>query len=246
MKIDFSCKKVLVTGATRGIGKVIADDLYSLGADVILTGTDRKVIDELNARKEDRKEYFCVDFSDVQSTNTFIASLEKHEKIDVCINNAGINRIDAFEDTKEKDFDDMVAVNLKGPYMVSRSVCKKMKERGYGRIVNISSIWGVISKEKRSIYSSTKFGLIGLTKTLSNEMAKYGVLVNAVSPGFVLTDLTRSTLTEEEMDELAKQVPAGRLAVPEDISRAVLFLASELNTYITGKNLIVDGGFVDV
>ena len=246
MKLDFTGKKVLITGATRGIGKAIADDFYALGADLILTGTDKKRIDELNTKKEVRKKYYCIDFSKSESTNNFIAELEKYNKIDVCVNNAGINRIGFFEETKEEDFDDMVAVNLKGPYMVTRVVCRMMKARGYGRIVNISSIWGVVGKEKRSIYSATKFGLIGLTKTLSNEAAKHGVLVNAVSPGFVLTDLTRSTLSEKEMDELTKQVPVGRLAVPEDISSVVIFLASDLNTYLTGKNIIVDGGFVDV
>ncbi|MFA6635554.1 MAG: SDR family oxidoreductase [Candidatus Omnitrophota bacterium] len=246
MKIDFTGRKALVTGATRGIGKAIADDLYSLGADLILTGTHQDQIDELNLKGGDRKKYYCVDFSNHDAVKDFTETLSAHNNIDICINNAGINRIDLLEQTKEEDFDDIMAVNLKGPYMVTRAVCPGMKARGYGRIVNISSIWGVISKKGRSIYSASKFGLIGLTKTISNEMASSGVLVNAVSPGFVLTDLTKSTLSKKEIDELAKQVPAGRLADPGEIARVVVFLVSGLNTYLTGKNIVVDGGFIDV
>ena len=246
MKLDFTGKKVLVTGATRGVGEAIADDFYALGADLILTGTDKKRIDELNAKKEDRKKYYCVDFRNAESTNNFMAELEKYNKIDICVNNAGINRIDLIEETKPEDWDDMVAVNLKGPYLVTREVARIMKENKQGRIINISSIFGVVSKAKRTIYSTTKFGLRGLTKAVSNEVAKYGVLVNSVAPGIVLTDMTKNILSEQEREELVLQVPAGRMAEPGEISKVVLFLASDLNTYITGKNIVVDGGFTDV
>ena len=121
-----------------------------------------------------------------------------------------------------------------------------MQERKFGRIINITSIFGVISKAKRSIYTTTKFGLRGLTVTSAIELAPYNVLVNSVSPGFVLTELTKSILSEEEMKNLASQVPIGRFAEPDEISHVVLFLASPLNTYLTGQNIVVDGGFVDV
>ena len=121
-----------------------------------------------------------------------------------------------------------------------------MKRNGYGRIINIASILGVISKEKRSIYSSSKFGIIGMTMAVSNELARYNVLVNAVSPGFVLTDLTKRILGKDEMEALEAQIPAQRLAGPADISNVVLFLASTFNTYITGQNIIVDGGYVNI
>jgi 3-oxoacyl-[acyl-carrier protein] reductase len=120
-----------------------------------------------------------------------------------------------------------------------------MKKNHYGRIINIGSIFGTVSRAKRSIYSVTKSGIHGLTVAVSNELAPFGVLVNTVSPGFVLTDLTRKNLTEKERLELAKQIPVGRLALPQDISRVVVFLASDLNTYLTGKNITVDGGFID-
>lgn len=248
--LDFHGQVALVTGATRGIGKQIADDLAELGAQLILTGTDRAQIDKLNrAAKADPKNnrtYHCVDFADKSSTERFLEELARCERIDVCVNNAGINRIDYLDETKLKDWTDIMAVNLEGPFLVIRQLSQTMKKHRYGRIVNISSILGVISREKRSIYSTSKFGLRGLTVAASNELARYNVLVNAVSPGFVLTDLTKRILSEKEMRELKTQIPAGRFATPDEISRAVLFLASSLNTYLTGQNIIVDGGFVNV
>lgn len=249
MKIDFTGQVVLITGATRGIGKQIADDFYELGAKLILSGTNKEQIEKLNQTLDKQKEqryYHCVDFSDTESTNRFIEALSRYDRIDVCINNAGINRVNYIDQTIVKDWDDIIAVNLKAPFMIIREVSKIMKKNSYGRIINISSIYGHISREKRSPYSSSKFGIRGLTVSTSIELAKYNILVNAVSPGFVLTDLTKSILSEKEMEELGAQVPAGRLATPEDISPVVLFLASPRNTYITGQNVIVDGGFVNV
>ncbi len=246
MNIDFKGKRVLVTGATRGIGRKIAEDLAEAGAELILTGTNEDEIKKLNLSGGPNMKYYRVDFTDTGSVEGFLKELGKFDRIDVCINNAGINKIDLIDEVEDKDWDDIIAVNLKGPFLLTRAVSGIMKKNGYGRIVNIASIFGVVSKEKRSTYSTTKFGLRGMTKAASNELAGYGVLVNAVSPGFVLTDLTRSILSEKEMKEIAQRVPAKRLAQPEDISKVVLFLASDLNTYLTGKNIVVDGGFIDV
>lgn len=250
MKIDFEGQVVLVTGATRGIGRQIADDFAELGAELILTGTHEDEIETLNRSIEQlekpKKKYYCVNFLDANSAEKFLDELRDYSRIDVCVNNAGINRIDYIDETKIKDWDDIIAVNLKAPFLITREMSKIMKKNGYGRIVNIGSIFGSISREKRSIYSSSKFGLRGLTVASSNELARYNILVNTVSPGFVLTELTKSILSEEEMTELASQVPIKRLATPDEISKAVLFLASGFNTYITGQDIIVDGGYVNV
>jgi 3-oxoacyl-[acyl-carrier protein] reductase len=250
MKIDFQGQTVLVTGATRGMGKQFADDFAKLGANLILTGTNKDTIDTLNREaksdKQSLRKYYAVDFTDAESTKKFIDAIGTYPKIDVCINNAGINRINFIDETLLKDWKDILSANLEAPFLITRAVSSLMKKNRYGRIVNIASIFGVLSKAKRSIYSTTKFGLRGLTTTSAIELAPYNVLVNSVSPGFVLTELTKSILTKEEMKSLSSQVPIGRFAEPDEISRVVLFLASSLNTYLTGQNIVVDGGFVDV
>lgn len=248
MQIDFTGKTVLVTGATRGIGAAIAGEFRAAGADLILTGTKPDEIDALNraGKPEDRTRYIQVDFANEESVSVFLEELARCEHIDVVVNNAGTNRISLVEETSTEDYDLLTEVNLRAPYLICRQVIPGMKAAGYGRIVNIASIWGVITKAGRSIYTLTKHGLVGLTKTLAVELATYKILVNAVSPGFTLTELTKSTLSEAEMQAIVEQIPIKRFAQPEEMARVVLFLASDLNSYITGQNIVVDGGFVNV
>jgi len=250
MEFNFGNRVVLITGATRGIGEQLAKDFEKSGADLILTGTKFEQINELNKNmiKNNRNNirYYCVDFLREDSLNDFIYKLQEYDKIDVCINNAGINRIDYFYETSVKDWDDIINVNLKAPFMLCREVGKLMKKNGYGRIINIASIFGVISREKRSIYSTSKSGLIGLTKSIAIDLAPYNILVNCVSPGFVLTDLTKKILIDTEMKDLESRIPRRRFATPADISKVILFLSSDLNTYISGQNIIVDGGYVNI
>lgn len=248
MKLSFEGKTILITGSTRGIGKKIAEDIHQLGGNVLITGTNPDQIKELNACEDTdtRKKHFCVDFSSIESINNFLLELDKIKKIDVLVNNAGINKLNFIEDIELKDWQDMISVNLTGPLLLMKNLSKKMKAHGYGRIVNIASIFSKISKERRSAYSATKFGINGLTVGISNDLARHNILVNTVSPGFILTDLTRKNLSSEEIDQLTSQIPAKRMGQPEDISRVVAFLASDLNSYITGQNIVVDGGFVNV
>ena len=250
MEIDFKNKVALVTGATRGLGKQIADDFYDAGADLILTGTNANTINRLNndlkGRGVKNVRYLTVDFAKDESMNDFLGELGKYSKIDVCINNAGVNKINYIYDCTEPDWNYIVDVNLKAPFRIIQEVSKLMKKNGYGRIVNIASIFGVISREKRSIYSSSKSGLVGLTRAAAVDLAPNNILANSVSPGFVLTELTKSILSQAEIDELTSIIPSRRMAVPEDISKVVLFLSSDLNTYIAGQNIIVDGAYVNV
>ena len=240
MKIDFTNQNALVTGGTRGIGKQIAEDLVDLGAQVIITGTK-----EPKGKISQNIQFVPVNFLDDSSTDDFL-NMISNETFDVCVNNAGINRIDPFREVKHEDWNDIIKVNLTAPFKVQQAVSHSMVRRKYGRVVNIASVWSEISTPKRASYSSSKFGLRGLTLASAAELAQYNVLINAVSPGFTLTDLTRNVLGPERMKEIAQQIPMRRMADVDEISRVVLFVASRLNTYISGQNIVADGGFVNI
>lgn len=245
MNFDFRGQVALVTGATRGIGKQIAEDLELLGTRLILTGTKKDEIEHLNASSSENRSYFCVNFSDLPSTKNFLKELKKIEKIDILINNAGTNRTDWIDETHIEDWNDLMAINLTAPYLLIRQISGLMKRHRYGRIVNISSIWAHISMVKRSIYTATKFGLRGLTLSAANELAEYNVLVNDVAPGFTDTELSRKTLGEEGIRQVSEKIPIKRFAEPGEISKVVIFLASSYNSYMTGQSIIVDGGYVN-
>ena len=247
---DFSNKTVLITGATRGIGKAIADLLYESGANLILTGTKDSEINLLNedikAKGVLNKRFIQADFSDEISIKKFLLYLNKIEIIDICINNAGVNKVNYFEDTSIEDFNWIQKINLELPYRIMKVVGPKMLKNNYGRIVNIASIWSVITRPGRSLYTTSKNALVGLSKTLSVEWASNNVLVNTVSPGFTLTELTKKTNTAEQLEEIENKIPAKRMAEPVEIARVVAFLCSDQNTYLTGQNIAVDGGFTNV
>jgi 3-oxoacyl-[acyl-carrier protein] reductase len=249
MNISFEGQVALITGATRGIGRHIAEACGRLGGELLLTGTDPEQVAVLNAEAQrdtsSRRTWWAVDFSNREQTGAFLDRLAELPRVDVCVNNAGINRIAEVEATRPEDWDDVMAVNLRAPYLVTRAIAPVMKQNRYGRIVNIASIFGVISKPRRSLYSMSKFGLRGLTVAAALELARFGVLVNSVSPGFVITDLTERILSPDEIEQLTAQVPVGRFAEAAEIARVVLFLASRENTYLTGQNIVVDGGFVN-
>lgn len=247
MLLDFSKRTVLITGGSRGIGSAIADLFESAGAHLILTGTNPKTVADLNEKYSDgKRQYLSLDFNNNESLSNFLDSIKDIEKIDVLINNAGINILNDFVETEDNDFNKLVEINLKGPYTLSKFVARKMVSSNYGRIINVCSIWSKITRPKRSLYTMTKNGLHGLTQTMAIELAKYNIIVNSLSPGFTLTDLTRETNTKEELESIANMIPAGRMAEPNEIAKVALFLASEQNSYLTGQNIVVDGGFVNV
>jgi 3-oxoacyl-[acyl-carrier protein] reductase len=247
VKIDLSGKIALITGGTRGIGKAIADKFLDAGASVILTGTKIDEIERLNSgNTSERIKYLQADFSNHISTSEFLATLQTFDKIDILINNAGVNKISLNTETTLEDYVFLNDVNLKAPYLLCREISKLMKTNGYGRIVNITSIWSAITRSGRSLYTATKWGIVGLTKTLSVELAPYGILVNSVGPGFTLTELTATTNTPQEIEKIAEIIPMKRFAQPVEIANLVLFLSSGLNSYLTGQNIIIDGGYTNV
>lgn len=235
---------VLITGGNRGIGKAIKDIFLENGYRVFITSTKESTVKRMNAdNKVNNLTYLHGDFSTDTGINSFISLLNELPSIDVCINNAGINIINKLESVTEDNFDMIQRVNVKAPYLISKYLLPVMKSNNYGRIVNISSIWGTITKEGRSGYSTSKSAVLGFTRTLAVEYSKYNTLVNAVSPGFTLTDLTRESLTDNEINELNNKIPMNKMADPKDIAEIVFFLASDKNRYITGQNIIADGGF---
>jgi 3-oxoacyl-[acyl-carrier protein] reductase len=240
---NFKEKTILVTGGTNGIGKTIAQHFYDEKAIVYLTGTNNSLINEINSKNDPRMIAIMSDFSSTNFQNDIQSKIDKIDKIDILVNNAGINKIDNFVDTKSEDFEKILNVNLKAPYEISKIVTKKMIKNKYGRIVNISSIFGKLSKPKRSLYSMSKFGIHGLTVALSAELSDKNILTNTVSPGFVNTDLTKKILSLEEINSLAEAVPIKRFAETEEIAKLVMFLSSNDNTYISGQNIMIDGGF---
>ena len=245
--IDLTGKTVLITGGTRGIGKAIADKFIEAGASAIITGTKQSEVDQLNnSIILDRISYMQLDLADKESTLAFLLKINSLPKVDILVNNAGINKINLNTETTWEDYDLLNDVNLKGPYLICREISKIMKNNKYGRIINISSIWSSVTRSGRSIYSATKCGLVGLTKTLSVELASYNILVNAVGPGFTETELTISTNTKDEIEDISDIIPIKRFAQPAEIANLVLFLGSDLNTYITGQNMIIDGGYTNV
>jgi 3-oxoacyl-[acyl-carrier protein] reductase len=241
MIISYTDKVVIITGGTRGIGAALVQAFASASAKVIFTGKS----EQGNINLADNCYYHQLDMASEDSLHRFLAIVEQLDKIDVLINNAGVNKIDAIDKISEKDWDWIQAVNLRGPFILMHAVAKAMKKKKSGKMLNISSIFGVVSKEKRASYSASKSGLLGLTRASALDLAPYNILVNSISPGFVDTDLTRKILGTKNLKELAETIPQKRLAKPDEISRVALFLCSAQNTYMTGQNIIVDGGFTN-
>jgi 3-oxoacyl-[acyl-carrier protein] reductase len=231
-------RTALVTGGTRGIGAAIAARLQAEGADVVITGRNA-------VETRPGIQYRAADFVDRPALEAFARRL-RDEKVDILVNNAGINVIAPFERIDVADFDRIQSVNVRAPFLLCQAVVPWMSKQGWGRIVNIGSVFGIVSKEQRAAYSASKFALDGLTTALAAEVASSGVLANCVSPGFIETDLTLRVLGAEGMAEMTAKVPMKRLGKPEEVAALVAWLAGPDNTFISGQNIVIDGGFCRV
>jgi len=229
-------RTALVTGGTRGIGAATAAALARAGYRVIATGTSRE------GKGPDGCSYLRCDFSDLEATEAFAATVSTLE-VSVLVNNAGVNVVGPLAGYELKDFLRIQQVNVTAPFLLCRAVLPGMQKRRYGRIVNITSIYGLVSRAGRSAYSTSKFGLFGLSRALALEVAQDNILVNCLAPGIVETDLTRHILGDHGLSEIVTRIPVGRLAQPDEIAHYIAFLVSEENTYLTGQQIVVDGGY---
>ncbi len=229
-------KTVLVTGSTRGIGQAIARHFKSQGWYVIGSGTKPMDVPEY------LDQYFNCDLSQDQELENFVKQVNNLE-VDTLINNAGININDEFLNIKKQDFEKIQTVNVYAPFRLSQGVLPYMLKNNWGRIVNISSVWGKISKAGRGSYSASKFGIDGLTLAMANEFAQQGILCNCIAPGFIDTEMTWRNLGISGVEKMLELVPIRRLAKVEEVANLAYILGSENNTYISGQNIAIDGGF---
>lgn len=241
-------KAAMITGATRGIGKQIALTLANEGYNIVLNY--RTENDELIQAKNEieSKNVKCLtvqgDVTNFEDCKQMIESaIKEFGKIDVLINNAGITKDMLLARMKEEDFKQVIDVNLVGTFNMTKNVFSYMMKARSGRIINISSVVGIAGNAGQTNYSASKAGIIGFTKSLAKEVASRNILVNAVAPGFIETNMT-DVLKQEVKDEIAKNIPLKRMGTPQDVANVVKFLASEDSSYITGQVISVDGGMI--
>jgi 3-oxoacyl-[acyl-carrier protein] reductase len=245
--MELKGKVALVTGGGQGIGQVIGNHLAKIGAHVVFGDINLKNAErsaEDISASGGKASAILLNVTDPENVKVAFDSIKSEFKsLDILINNAGITKDGLFVRMKEDDWDRVLAVNLKGSFLCGQQAAKHMMKQRQGAIVNIASIVGIMGNAGQANYSSSKAGLIGLTKTMARELAPRNITVNAIAPGFIDTEMTR-VLDEKIKDKLVEQIPLSRLGLPEDIAHSVVFLVSSSSSYITGQVLNVNGGML--
>ena len=241
-------KNVIVTGATRGIGKEIALTLAQNGANIAINyrNYNDEIVELINALKEFGADVLAIkcDVSKSNEVENFVSEIKNHfSSIDILVNNAGITKDGLILRMKDQDFDDVLNVNLKGTFNTTKFVSQVMFKQKHGKIVNISSVVGLIGNAGQSNYSASKAGVIGFSKSIAKELASRNININVVAPGYIDTDMTKS-LPDRVKEEILKSIPMEKIGNPKEVANLVLFLSSNLSDYITGQVINVDGGMV--
>ena len=244
MKIDLTGKNALVTGSTRGIGRSVAIALAESGARVAVVGRDLAKAQAAAAEIGHDSMGFACDVTDTAAVATLISDVEKaFGGIDILVNNAGLTRDNLVMRLKDEDWDEVMNANLRGAFAAIRAASRGMMKKRAGRIINMASVVGLNGNKGQANYAASKAGLIALTKSVAKELGSRNILVNAIAPGFIETEMT-DAMTPEAKTALTGLIPLERLGKTEDIAAAVVFLASDAASYITGQVLVVDGGMV--
>lgn len=235
-------KKALITGASGGIGATIAKVLHQQGATIALSGTRREALEKVAQELQERVYILPCNLKDTQDIERLIPQAEETmEQVDILVNNAGITRDNLLMRMKDDEFSDVINVNLEATFRLMRAAIKGMMKRRQGRIINITSIVGVTGNPGQANYCASKAGVIGMSKSLAQEIASRGITVNCVAPGFIQTPMT-DVLPDSHKEKLLTTIPQGRMGLPEEIAAGVAFLASTEAGYITGQTLHINGG----
>ncbi len=239
---DLTGKTALVTGATGGIGGAIAQSLHAQGATVALSGTRENVLADVAADLGDRTHVLPCNLSDLEAVDALAKQAEEAMgQVDILVNNAGITRDNIFMRMKNDEWDQVIAVNLTAAFRLSRGLMRGMMKRRWGRIVGITSVVGVMGNPGQANYAAAKAGMIGMSKSMAQEVASRGITVNCVAPGFIQTAMT-DVLDDKQKETISTMIPAGRLGTSQEIAAATLYLASEEAAYVTGQTIHVNGG----
>ena len=239
---DLSGKTALVTGASGGIGGAIARALHEQGAAVTLSGTRADALEQLKSSLGERTHVVAAKMDDAADIDRLAKEAEAAMgKIDILVNNAGITRDNLSVRMKDEDWEKVLQVNLTGTFRLTRAVTRGMMRRRHGRVVNITSIVGVTGNPGQANYAAAKAGLIGMSKSLAQELASRGITVNCLAPGFIATPMT-DVLTDDQKKGILGRVPADRLGTPDEIAAGVVYLSSDEAAYVTGQTLHINGG----
>tara|TARA_B100001179_G_scaffold101687_1_gene72200 strand:+ start:327 stop:1064 length:738 start_codon:yes stop_codon:yes gene_type:complete len=239
-------KKVLITGATGGIGSAMAKRMAKQGADLVLSGTKKDSLETLSSEIGDNCYSFAADLAKKEEIkNLVIWAIEKMGGIDILVNNAGITRDNLSIRMSDEDWDDVINVNLTASFLLSRDCLKVMLKKRWGRIINITSVVGVMGNAGQSNYAASKAGMIGMTKSIASEVSSRGITVNCISPGYVVTAMT-DKISDAAKENILQNTPVGRFGKAEEIADWAIYLASNEADYITGQNININGGLVMV